>query len=89
MSDRPFHRTTFSLLLLQIDVRNSRSTQRRLQIFFREGETSTFCLTFSGFNANGRSQNALKVPSPNIQGEMPALPSPGDAPWFNALLDQS
>ena len=47
--------------------------------FFRKGETSTFCLSLSGFNTNGRSQNALKVPSRNSQGIMPVLPPRADA----------
>jgi len=52
-----------------------------VRINFSRGQHRHFCLSFSGFNANGRSQNALKVPSPNFQGEqMPVLPTCG-RPW--------
>jgi len=55
---------------------------------FSRGVTSTFCLWLLGFwqcTANGRSQNALKVISPNFQGDKFQFCSCG-RPWYSQTI---
>jgi len=67
-------------------VHSMGGTHGRPQKFFQRGATSTFCLSLSGFNANRRLQNSLKIHSRTCQGKMSVLsplrtPMAGYTPW--------
>ena len=49
-------------------------------------KTGNCLLSFSGFNANGRLQNALRVPSPKLQGRNVGFPACGPELWSRRFL---